>query len=105
MKRTHPGDGNAIGRPQRSKSETEAVAKRDPKCSPLGTTQRQMASSASRSNGMCGNPRPDSSTMRALATILCGILPSATSRSSVVRSLGLTCRHASMFRMPPLNLI
>jgi hypothetical protein len=27
------------------------------------------------------------------------------SRSSVARSLGLTYRHASMFRMPPLNLI
>ena len=35
----------------------------------------------------------------------CGVLPSATSRSSVVRSLGLTYRHASMFRMPPFNLI
>src|SRR5271157_4391753 len=46
------------------------------------------------------NPRPDSSTMRARATIFCGVLPSATSRSSVVRSLGLTYRHASMFRMP-----
>ena len=51
------------------------------------------------------NPRPDSSTMRARATIFCGVLPSPTSRSSVVRSLGLTYRHASMFRMPQLNLI
>ena len=41
----------------------------------------------------------------ARATIFCGVLPSATSRSSVVRSLGLTYRHASMFRMPPFNLI
>ena len=47
-------------------------------------------------------PRPDSSTMRARATIFCAVLPSATSRFSVVRSLGLTYRHASMFRMPPL---
>jgi hypothetical protein len=29
---------------------------------------------------------------RARTTIFCGVLPSATSRSSVVRSLGLTCR-------------
>ena len=56
-------------------------------------------------DGIRANPQPDSSTMRARATIFCGVLPSATSRSSVVRSLGLTYRHASMFRMPPLNLI
>src|SRR5215471_8863474 len=45
-------------------------------------------------------PHPDSSTILARLAIFCGVLPSATSRSSVVRSLSPTYRHASMSLMP-----
>jgi len=34
-----------------------------------------------------------------------GVLPLATSRSSLTRSVGLTYTHASIFRMPHVNLI
>src|SRR5262245_61984922 len=55
---------------------------------------------ASRMIAWVPTPHPDSSTILARLTIFCGVLPSATSRSSVVRSLGPTYRHASMSLMP-----
>ena len=56
---------------------------------------------ASRQIALVPTPRPDNSTMLARLAIFCGVLPSATSRSSVARSLGPTYRHPSISRMRP----